>query len=35
VSVRDRVEWTMSVVLIAGAVKVLTLTSRLRHLVSG
>ena len=34
-SIRDRVEWTMSVVLIASAVKLVTLTSRLKLMVSG
>lgn len=34
-SVRARVEWTMSLLLVASAVKVLSLTSRLRTLVSG
>lgn len=34
-SVRDRVEWTVSVLLMASAVKVLTVSSRLKLLVAG
>lgn len=34
-SVRTRVEWTVSVLLMASAVKVLTVASRLKLLVAG